>query len=40
LSHVAREDSVEEEPVRMSEVSPPLKPPSPAASVRKSVYIE
>lgn len=40
LSHVAREDAVEEEPVRTSKAPPPLKPPSPAGNVRKSVYIE
>ena len=39
MSHVAREEAVEEEPVRTSAPQPALKP-APAGSLRKSVYIE
>jgi cytoskeletal protein CcmA (bactofilin family) len=40
MSHVARDEGFEAEPVRTTEVPPARKPPSAAGKVQKSVYIE
>ncbi|HEX8239628.1 MAG TPA: polymer-forming cytoskeletal protein [Allosphingosinicella sp.] len=40
MSHVARADPVEAEPVPANEAPHAPKPPTPAGSLRKSVYIE